>query len=71
MASAKLAVRGMTCDHCRQTVENALRGVAGTFGAAVFLAEAEAEVDFDATKASRDDYVRAVAASGYSATPVA
>ncbi|MCH7874367.1 MAG: heavy-metal-associated domain-containing protein [Gemmatimonadetes bacterium] len=70
MASLKLKVTGMTCGHCQQTVEKALKGVAGTFGAAVFLDEGEAEVDYTAGKASPDEYVSAVAAVGYQASVV-
>ena len=43
MGSLKLKVAGMTCDHCRHSVEQALKGVPGTFGAAVFLEDGEAE----------------------------
>lgn len=67
MASLKLKVDGMTCDHCKATVEQALKGVEGTFGAAVFLEDGEAEVDYDAAKASPEHYVSAVSASGYQA----
>lgn len=67
MASATLKIDGMTCDHCRQTVENALKGVPGTFGVAVFLDDGEAEVDFDDAKASVDLYLRAVEGAGYAA----
>lgn len=67
MASLTLKVTGMTCDHCRQTVEQALKGVDGTFGAAVFLDEAEAEVDYDPDRSSVDLYVRAVEGAGYGA----
>ena len=67
MASLALRISGMTCDHCRQTVEQALKAVDGTFGAAVFLDEGEAEVDFDPERASVDLYVRAVEGAGYSA----
>ena len=64
----KLKVTGMTCDHCRSTVEQALKGVDGTFGAAVFLEDHEAEVDYDAGKAGAEQYVAAVAAAGFQAT---
>ena len=69
MASATLKIGGMTCDHCRTTVEDALKGVPGTFGAAVFLddGDGEAEVDFDDGKASIDLYIRAIESAGYTA----
>jgi copper chaperone CopZ len=67
MSSLKLKISGMTCDHCRRTVENALKEVDGTFGASVLLQDGEAEVDFDPNRASLDLYVRAVQAAGYGA----
>jgi copper chaperone len=68
MASLKLRVSGMTCGHCQATVEKALKAVDGTFGAAVFLDEGEAEVDYDSGKANAEQYLSAVAAAGYQAT---
>lgn len=67
MASLKLKVDGMTCGHCKAKVEQALQGVAGSHGAAVFLEDGEAEVDFDPGKASPDQFVAAVAHAGYRA----
>lgn len=67
MASVTLSVRGMTCDHCRATVEKALKAVPGVYGAAVFLEEGEAEVDFDPGTTVRDQLVRAVRDAGYQA----
>ncbi|MDH3498445.1 MAG: heavy-metal-associated domain-containing protein [Gemmatimonadota bacterium] len=70
MASLKLKVTGMTCGHCKAKVEQALQGVTGTFGAAVFLDEGEAEVDFDPGTATPDAFVAAVAQAGYQARVV-
>jgi len=70
MASLKLKVTGMTCGHCKAKVEQALQGVTGTFGAAVFLDEGEAEVDFDPGTATPDAIVAAVAQAGYQARVV-
>ena len=67
MAHVTLTIHGMTCDHCQQTVEQVLAGVDGTFGAAVFRAEGEAEVDYDPARVSFDLYRRAVEAAGYGA----
>jgi copper chaperone CopZ len=69
MASLKLTVTGMHCGHCKMKVEKALQGVAGTFGAAVFLEDGAAEVDYDPATASPDAYVAAVREAGYQATP--
>lgn len=69
MASLKLTVTGMHCGHCKMKVEKALQGVAGTFGAAVFLEDGAAEVEYDPAKAAPEQYVAAVSAAGYQATP--
>lgn len=67
MASASLTITGMTCDHCRKTVEAALKEVEGTLGATVFLEDGAAEVEYDPNRASLDRYLRAVEAAGYGA----
>ena len=67
MAALKLAITGMHCGNCVTKVETALNGVPGTFGAAVDLQQGIAEVDFDASKATADGYVRAVRSAGYEA----
>jgi copper chaperone CopZ len=68
MNRVKLKIAGMHCGHCQMTVENALKGVTGTVDATVFRAEGEAEVDYDASRASPDQYVAAVRAAGYDAS---
>jgi copper chaperone len=68
MASLKLRVAGMTCGHCKMKVEQALQGVAGTYGAAVFHPEGEAEVDYDPARAAPAEYVAAVERAGYHAS---
>jgi copper chaperone len=68
MASLKLKVTGMTCGHCKTKVEKALQGVRGTYGAAVFQEEGEAEVDYDPAKAEPAQYVTAVEQAGYHAS---
>jgi copper chaperone len=67
MAQLTLKVAGMTCGHCQTKVEQALLGVAGTFGASVFLEEGEAEVQFDPARAGADQYLDAVRRAGYQA----
>lgn len=63
---ARLRVTGMTCAHCQQTVERALRGVPGVSRAAVDLAKAEARVAYDPKKTSEAEFVRAIEGAGYS-----
>lgn len=69
MASLTLTVTGMTCSHCQKTVETALKEVRGVRGAAVFLEDGEAEVEYDADRATPDALVAAVATAGYTASP--
>jgi len=68
MAALKLSVTGMTCGHCKMKVEKALQGVTGTIGVAVFLEDAEAEVEYDPARAAPDQYVAAVQQAGYQAS---
>jgi copper chaperone CopZ len=67
MASAKFKVSGMTCHHCQQKVEKALRGVAGVYSAIVDLQDGVAEVDFDDDTVTATTLVAAVVRVGYNA----
>lgn len=67
MASVRLGVSGMTCDHCRGRVENAIKAVVGVYGVYVDLARGVAEVDFDDGKTSRSVLLDAVNSAGYEA----
>jgi copper chaperone CopZ len=67
MASAKFKVTGMTCGHCQQTVEQALKGVNGVYSAVVDLQDGEAEVDFNDDAVTAHQLVAAVKQAGYSA----
>jgi len=67
MSSAKLKVTGMSCGHCRMTVEQALKGVSGVYSAVVDLQDGEAEVDFDDDAATTTQLVSAIEKAGYGA----
>ena len=45
MLSTTLSVSGMTCGHCQEKVERALRGVEGVFGADVDRMAGTAQVE--------------------------
>lgn len=60
-----LKVEGMTCGHCKMTVENALRSVAGVSSAAVDLAKKTATVSYEAGKASLEALKEAIDEAGY------
>ncbi|HKE88873.1 MAG TPA: heavy metal-associated domain-containing protein [Gemmatimonadales bacterium] len=67
MASAKFKVSGMTCHHCQQKVEKALKGVRGVYSAIVDLQDGVAEVDFDDDTVTSTTLVAAVERAGYTA----
>lgn len=64
MSQTTLKVEGMTCNHCKMHVEEALRGVNGVEAAQVDLAKGEAVVSGEA---NREDLIKAVEEVGYSA----
>lgn len=59
-----LTVEGMSCEHCEQTVEDALRSVQGVTGASADRESEHARVDGDPDPTA---LVRAVEDAGYSA----
>lgn len=63
--SQTLTVEGMSCEHCEQTVEEALSGVEGVESASVDRESAAATVEGDA---DADDLVAAVEEAGYDAS---
>jgi copper ion binding protein len=68
MASTRLTITGMTCDHCVAKVQKALQDIDGVWGVFVELDEGMAEVDFDDAKAAPHALVEAVKTAGYEAT---
>ncbi|WP_435362377.1 heavy-metal-associated domain-containing protein [Haloarchaeobius sp. DFWS5] len=62
--STTITVKGMSCGHCEQTVEEALRGVSGVTDATADREVEQASVDSDADVA---DLVQAVEDAGYTA----
>jgi len=65
MAEATLQVAGMTCSHCKMSVEKALRGLAGVTAAEVNLAAKTARVTYDPAKVNLDAMKEAVTDAGY------
>lgn len=68
MASLKLHVTGMSCEHCQTKVEKALKQIAGVYAAVVDLEDGEAEVDFDDDAVTTQQLLAAVENAGYRAT---
>jgi len=59
-----ITVEGMSCGHCEQTVEEALRGVSGVTDASADRESEQAQVGGDVDPAA---LVRAVENAGYTA----
>lgn len=62
MSETILKIEGMTCMHCKMSVEKALKGVAGVTNAQVDLGKNEAVVS---GSAGREAMAKAVADAGY------
>jgi copper ion binding protein len=58
-------VDGMSCDHCKQAVEKAARGLPGVMAADVDLAAKTLTLEFDAAKTELAEIEQAVEAAGY------
>ncbi len=50
MTKESLKVEGMTCQHCVQTITDALRKIAGINKVAVYLDKKEVQVDYNDEK---------------------
>ncbi|MEW5817378.1 MAG: copper ion binding protein [Spirochaetota bacterium] len=60
-----LTVEGMTCDHCKMTVEKAVRALKGVKSALVNLAKKNLTVEFDESAVNLKDITAAVENQGY------
>jgi copper chaperone len=60
-----LLVEGMSCGHCKNAVEKAVRALAGVALAEVNLAEKTLAVEFDTAKVTLDKIKEAVDEEGY------
>ena len=68
MARVALSITGMTCGHCRQKAEDALKAVSGVWLAVVDLEAGAAEVEFDDKRTDVAALIAAVGAAGYGAS---
>ncbi|MFS0752244.1 copper chaperone CopZ [Oceanobacillus sp. 1P07AA] len=60
-----MKVQGMSCGHCKQSVEDALNGVEGVSEAKVNLSSGEVEVSFDDNNVTTELLVDTVEEQGY------
>lgn len=68
MSETKLKIDGMGCTGCVNTVRNALTEVEGVSSAEVDLETASAKVHYDESKATPEQFLKAVEESGYKAS---
>jgi copper chaperone len=60
-----LQVQGMTCNHCKMAVTNALQELEGVNRVEVHLEKGTVDVDFDETKVTLDKLKQAIEEQGY------
>ncbi|UOE74850.1 copper chaperone CopZ [Parageobacillus thermoglucosidasius] len=60
-----LQVQGMTCNHCKMAVTNALQELEGVNRVEVHLGKGTVDVDYDETKVSLDQLKEAIEEQGY------
>lgn len=68
LSSHSLAIRGMSCSSCANTVEKVLAQIDGVWSAQVNFATETAKVDYFPTQVSLDDLINAVTRAGYGAS---
>jgi copper chaperone len=67
-ATLTFKVEGMSCNHCKMSIENAVRALDGVTGATVSLAENEVAISYDPAGVRREDLENAIKAAGYKVT---
>jgi copper chaperone len=60
-----LQVQGMTCNHCKMAVTNALQELEGVNRVEVHLEKGTVDVDYDETKVSLNQLKEAIEEQGY------
>ena len=70
METTTLKVKGMSCQHCVQSIEKAVGGLAGVARVEVDLGKGETRVSYDPAKTPLARIVQAIDAQGYDVGPV-
>jgi len=65
LQEVKFNVNGMTCSSCEEHVKHAVNGLPGILKVNANYEEGSASVQFDDSKTSRDEIVKAIDATGY------
>ena len=61
-------VEGMSCEHCKNSIEGAVRALTGVTGAAVDLEKKQVKVAFDPAVLKREELENAITRAGYTVT---
>ena len=69
MATKVLKIEGMSCEHCKKAVTDALKKVTGVESVEVDLEAGRATVSFDPARASESAMKEAVEEAGYEVVP--
>ncbi len=67
MSSQTIQVRGMSCDHCSQTVHRALKAMPGISKVSVSLEKGEVVIDFDDTQTNTQTISAKIVKIGFEA----
>lgn len=65
MAVKELKIEGMSCEHCKKAVTDALKALDGVEHVDVDLQAGKATVTFDPERASEQEMREAIAEAGY------
>lgn len=65
MQTKALKVKGMTCGHCKMSVENALKGLKGVSTVEVDLKSGKVEVSFDESQVTEEQMKNTIEDQGY------
>ena len=68
MKTTRLKVSGMTCAHCAEAVEKALRNQMGVRNASVQLDAGAAEIEYEEQEVAPEQLIAAIEEEGYAAT---
>ena len=65
MSSATISVPDIHCDHCKASIEGALKQLDGVQAAEVSVADRSVSVDYDETAVNEDQIRNAIIEQGY------
>ncbi len=67
MVESTLTVTGMSCEHCKMTVENAITALGGVKKAEVNLGAKTVTIKYDGGSVGPEQFKKAIGEAGYTA----